>query len=121
MEKHAFRDIDEGAWCIFEDELIQKLRPLNSSNAYSFTRAGWRWVDGPAKVSLAPAPIYLPTRVAAAGEPPTGRVLYWHPCGFWDICRRQDLEAGWRYYRLEDLPRFSRLDYCPNRKKEDHA
>lgn len=103
----VFGDIEQGDWCIHAGEVCQRVRPINTCNAYSFTRGGWLWIEKDAPVASTVSPVYLPTRRATDVEAGPGRVLYWHPCGFWDICERKELQNGEHYYRLSDLPQFA--------------
>jgi len=110
----TFDDIQTGGWFLRAGDVCQRLSPLNTANTYNFTRGAWAWTNRQEPVNPTIAPVHLIPRRATDVEAGESRVLYWHPCGHWDLCARRELREGEHYIPLSVLPWMPVLRHqCP--------
>lgn len=111
MDKVEFKDLSEREWFFSpEGDLCRKLRPLNGCNTYNHSVGIWQNLDVGAKVELTLAPVHLLPRTAGdEGRHSNELVLYWHPCGHYEQCRRSQLQNGERYIPVSALPELPQL------------
>jgi hypothetical protein len=118
----TFGDIQIGGWFLLDGQLCQRLAPLNTANTYNFDRAAWAWTNRNEKVLPTIAPVHLVPRIATEVEAGDARVLYWHPCGHWDLCTRGQLLKGEPFVPLSALPRMPVLRHgCPHEQRPCHV
>lgn len=54
-----FRDLPVGRWFEYDYHLYQKMRVLNTANAYCFTEGNFAWIKGDAEVKEVSGPKHM--------------------------------------------------------------
>lgn len=111
LNKVRFSEVSEREWFFCNaGDLCRKVRPLNGCNTYNHSLGIWQNTDTGMLVELTIGPAHLQPRVAAdEGRHSSEMVLYWHPCGHYELCKRSQLQNGEHYIPVSAIPELPRL------------